>query len=129
MDSGFEEWQKANPDKSFLDRDFVLENMNKSGALFDLTKMESVNNEYLSRISTEQLFNETIEWAEKYDTELANLMKEDVDYTKSALDIERHTPKDPKRFTTFKDVDTQLRFFFDSEYEKLIESVKLKIKS
>ncbi|HRU50128.1 MAG TPA: glutamate--tRNA ligase, partial [Candidatus Absconditabacterales bacterium] len=129
MDSGFEEWQKANPDKSFLDRDFVLENMNKSGALFDLTKMESVNNEYLSRISTEQLFNETIEWAEKYNTELANLMKEDVDYTKSALDIERHTPKDPKRFTTFKDVDTQLRFFFDSEYEKLIESVKLKIKS
>jgi hypothetical protein len=91
--------------------------------------MESVNNEYLSRISTEQLFNETIEWAEKYNTELANLMKEDVDYTKSALDIERHTPKDPKRFTTFKDVDTQLRFFFDSEYEKLIESVKLKIKS
>jgi glutamyl/glutaminyl-tRNA synthetase len=129
MDSGFEEWQKANPDKSFLDRNFVLENMNKSGALFDLTKMESVNNEYLSRISTEQLFNETIEWAEKYNTELANLMKEDVDYTKSALDIERHTPKDPKRFTTFKDVDTQLRFFFDSEYEKLIESVKLKIKS
>ena len=129
MDSGFEEWQKANPDKSFLDRDFVLENMNKSGALFDLTKMESVNNEYLSRISTEQLFNETIEWAEKYDIELANLMKEDVDYTKLALDIERHTPKDPKRFTTFKDVDTQLRFFFDSEYEKLIESVKLKIKS
>ena len=91
--------------------------------------MESVNNEYLSRISTEQLFNETIEWAEKYDIELANLMKEDVDYTKLALDIERHTPKDPKRFTTFKDVDTQLRFFFDSEYEKLIESVKLKIKS
>jgi glutamyl-tRNA synthetase len=30
MDSGFEEWQKSNLDKSFLDREFVLENMNKS---------------------------------------------------------------------------------------------------
>jgi len=129
MDSGFEEWQKANPDKSFLDRDFVLENMNKSGALFDLTKMESVNNDYLSRISTDQLLKETIERAEKYNIELADLMKKDINYTRSALDIERHTPKDPKRFTTFKDVDTQLSFFFDSEYEKMIDSVKIKIKN
>ncbi len=125
MDSSFEEWQKANPDKSFLDREFVLENMNKSGALFDLVKMESINNEYLSRISTEQLFQESLAWAEKYNTELANLMKQDIDYTKLALNIERHTEKDPKRFSTFKDVDRQLRFFFDTEYEKLIENWKL----
>ena len=129
MDSGFEEWQKSNPDKTLLDRDFVLENMNKSGALFDLTKMESVNNEYLSRISTEQLFQESLERAEDYNTGLAELMKKDIDYTKAALNIERHTEKDPKRFYTFKDVDSQLRFFFDSEYLKLIENVKLKMEN
>jgi hypothetical protein len=91
--------------------------------------MESINNEYLSRISTEQLFKESLVWAEKYNVELANLMKQDIDYTKSALNIERHTEKDPKRFSTFKDVDRQLRFFFDNEYSKLIENVKLKIKN
>lgn len=126
MDSSFEEWQKANPNKSFLDREFVLENMNKSWALFDLVKMESINNEYLSRISTEQLFQESLAWAEKYNIELANLMKEDTDYTKAALNIERHTEKDPKRFSTFKDVDRQLRFFFDTEYEKLIEKSEVR---
>jgi hypothetical protein len=58
MDSGFEEWQKENLDKTLLDREFALENMNKSGALIDLVKMEQVNNAYLSRISTDQLLKE-----------------------------------------------------------------------
>ncbi len=136
MDSGFEEWQKENTDKTLLDREFVLEKMNKSGALFDLVKMESINNEYLSRISTEQLFKESLERAEQFNLDLANLMKQDEDYTKAALNIERFTPqwtgqaeKDPKRFYTFKDVDSQLRFFFDSEYLKLIENVKLKMEN
>lgn len=125
MDSGFEEWQKVNLDKSLLDREFVLENMNKSGALIDLVKMEQINNLYLSRISTDQLLKEWLIWAEKYDTDLADLMKSDIDYAKSALNIERHTEKDPKRFYTFKDIDTQLRFFFDSEREKLIKNDEL----
>lgn len=46
-------------------------------------------------------------------------MQSDIDYTKAAMNIERHTAKDPKRFTTYADVETQLRFFFDSEWEKL----------
>jgi len=93
MDSGFEEWQKENTDKTLLDREFVLEKMNKSGALFDLVKMESINNEYLSRISTEQLFKESLERAEQFNLDLANLMKQDEDYTKAALNIERFTPQ------------------------------------
>ncbi|OQB42248.1 MAG: glutamyl-tRNA synthetase [candidate division CPR1 bacterium ADurb.Bin160] len=129
MDSSYEDWQKANPDKNYLDFQIKIENMNTSGALFDFVKLQSMNNAYLSRISTEELYNQSLVWAKKYRPYLADLMQENPDYSKSALDIERHTPKDPKRFTTFKDVDTQLRFFFDSEYEKLIESVKLKIKS
>ncbi len=53
-------------------------------------------------------------------------MQSDVPYVKAALNIERHPPlktgqaeKDPKRFTTYADVETQLRFFFDSEWEQL----------
>lgn len=129
MDSSFEEWQKVNPDKTFLDREFVIDNMGKSWSLFDLIKMESVNNDYLSRIATAQLFDESLEWAKKFNPKLAELMNLDVEYTKSALNIERHTEKDPKRFSTFKDVDNQLSFFFDSKYDELIKDVKLKIKN
>lgn len=45
-----------------------------------------------------------IDWAETYDTELAGLMKKYPDTTFQALDIERHTEKDPRRFTKFSDI-------------------------
>ncbi len=119
IDSSFEAWQQANPDKSYRDHDISLERMNKSGALFDEVKLQSVNNNYLSRISTDDLYNQSLNWAEEYSPHLASLMKRDPEYTKSALNIERHTEKDPKRFTTFQDIETQLLFFFDDERQKL----------
>lgn len=101
--------------------------MGKSGALFDLVKLQSVNNNYVSRISTDELYDQSLARALKYRPELAQLMQSDVDYTKAAMNIERHTAKDPKRFTTYADVETQLRFFFDDERTKLqgnIETLK-----
>lgn len=131
IDSKFEDWQKANPDKSYLDFDIKLEDMNKAGALFDLVKLQSVNNGYLSRISTEQLYNESLTWAKKYKPDLFLLMNSDPAYTQSALNIERHTlptgrqaPKDPKRFSTYADIENQLRFFYDSEREKMCWELK-----
>jgi len=119
IDPNFEERQKTNPDKSYLDFDIKIEKMSKSWALFDLVKLQSVNNNYLSRISTDELYDQSLARAEKYRPELATLMKSDVSYTKAALNIERLTPKDPKRFTTYADIETQLRFFFDDERTKL----------
>jgi glutamyl-tRNA synthetase len=98
--------------------------MSKSGALFDIAKMESVSNAYLSRISTQQLYAESLERAKIYKPDLATLMASDPTYAQAALGIERHTPKDPKRFTTYADIEPQLRFFFDSERERLRSEVK-----
>ncbi|MFA6256053.1 MAG: glutamate--tRNA ligase [Candidatus Absconditabacterales bacterium] len=119
IDPGFEDRQKANPDKTYLDIEIKLEKMGKSGALFDVVKLQSINNNYLSRISTDELYEQSLAWALKYKPELAKLIQSDVPYVKAAMNIERHTAKDPKRFTTYVDVETQLRFFFDSEREKL----------
>ncbi len=119
IDPSFEEGQKANPEKSYLDFDIQLEKMGKSWALFDLVKLQSVNNNYLSRISTDELYEQSLARAVKYRPELAVLMQTDIPYVKAAMNIERHTAKDPKRFTTYADVETQLRFFFDSEREQL----------
>ncbi|MEI7918943.1 MAG: hypothetical protein WCH65_01685 [bacterium] len=87
--------------------------------MFDLVKLQSVNNNYLSRISTDELYEQSLARAVKYRPELAVLMQTDIPYVKAAMNIERHTAKDPKRFTTYADVETQLRFFFDSEREQL----------
>lgn len=120
VDPAYEERQKANPDKSYLNFEIKIDHMNTSGALFDLVKLQSMNNAYLSKISTEELYNQSLVWAKKYRPYLADLMQENPDYTKAALNIERHTEKDPKRFTTFQDVESQILFFYDKEWEKLL---------
>ncbi|EKD25120.1 MAG: hypothetical protein ACD_80C00117G0002 [uncultured bacterium (gcode 4)] len=125
VDPHFEERQKANPEKSYLDFEIILEKMGKSGALFDLVKLQSVNNNYLSKISTDELYAQSVTRAEKYKPELAKLMLADASYVKAALNIERHTAKDPKRFTTYADVEKQLIFFFDEERTKLSWNIEI----
>ena len=79
----------------------------------------------MSRISTDELYEKTLEWAKQYNPQFADLMLSDVEYTKAAINIERQTPKDPKRFTIFKDVEKQILFFYDSEREKLFSNKPL----
>ena len=75
IDPSFEERQKANLEKNYLDFDIVLEKMGKSGALFDFVKLQSVNNNYLSRISTDELYDQSLNRALKYRPELAKNMQ------------------------------------------------------
>ena len=89
-----------------------------------------MNNNYLSKISTDELYDQSLARAQKYrptrsdgGPELAKLLQSDVAYVKAALNIERHSPKDPKRFTTYADIEHQLRFFFDDERTKLYTKV------
>lgn len=125
IDSAYEERQRNNPDKSYLDFPVVLEDTNKAWALFDLVKLQSVNNTYLSRISTDELYNQSLARAKKHNPELTKILEYDPKYIKNALWIERLTEKDPKRFTTFFDVYNQLTFFVDEEREKTIAWIQI----
>jgi len=127
VDSWYEERQREDETRSYLDYMIDLKKTNKAGALVDMVKLSSVNNSYLSRISNDELFYQTLEWAKMYKPDFAVLMENDKKYTISALSIERHTEKDPKRFVTFLDVEKQLLFFYDKEWEMLIENEELKI--
>lgn len=118
-DSSYEDWQRANEDQSFLDFQFSLEKMSISGPLFDFVKLQSISNAYLSKLTTEELYTQGLNRAKIYDPELAKLMEADADYTISALNIERHTEKDPKRFTLFTDIEKNILFFYDQKWEEI----------
>jgi glutamyl-tRNA synthetase len=118
LNSNFEDWRRESPDVDVSKFHLSFATMNVAGPLFDETKLQWVNNGYLSRISTEELFTQTLEWAKEYAPAFSSLLLSDVEYAKVAMNIERHTEKDPKRFTLYSDVQHQLLFFFDSEWEK-----------
>lgn len=121
MDSGYESWRRENPTADYRSFPLAIENLPHSGALFDTIKLNFFANEYMTRLSTEELLSRSITWAKQYDGELAALMEKYPDLTFQALDIERHTEKDPRRFTKFSDIREQLISFFDETYAELLK--------
>lgn len=122
IDSGYEERQKANIQEPYTSYRIDLHRMNSSGALWDTDKLNHINNIYMSKISNQQLFEETLSRAKTYNTDFAQLIESDPEYALSAMSIERHTELDPKRFNTYADVEFQIKFFFDEEYKKLLSN-------
>jgi len=119
IDSWFEEWQKNNLDKDYHDFSITLEKMNKAGALFDIDKLRFMNNIYLSRLSNDALFAQGKDWAEKYHPTLYRHIHAQPEYALAALSIERLTEKDPKRYSSYKDIAENILFFFDEEWDEM----------
>lgn len=125
IDPHFEERQKKNPTLPYQKNQINLEKMNKAGALFDLVKLKNVSNNYLSKLSTQDLYNKWLSRAKQFDTDLVMRMESDPEYVLNALNIERHTEKDPKRFFTYADIREQLTPFFDDLRLELYKEKKI----
>ena len=69
--STFENWRRQNKDKSIDEFDFKLNKMSVSGALFDMVKLQDVSKIVISKFSAEEVYENGLKWAEKYDEELA----------------------------------------------------------
>jgi glutamyl-tRNA synthetase len=123
VDSSYEEWRKQNPNENFWSyHSFGIVNMPKSGALFDLVKLNSINKEYISVMSHEEFYEAGRDWAKEYDKELFALMEKYPDLTKAAMNIERLSEKDPKRFIKISDIKNQLLAFYPETYTELCKN-------
>lgn len=118
VDPSFEERQKSNPEKTYKDFTFDISHMNQSGALFDIVKLNFVSKERLAKLDKQTFFDTCLERAKEYNPELYTLMNKHPEYTFDALNIERCTELDPKRFHKLSDIAEQLPMFYDEEYEK-----------
>ena len=57
LNSNFEEWRRANPDKPMNDFPFSTKKMSGSGALFDIDKLKDVSKNVISRMSAEEVYD------------------------------------------------------------------------
>jgi len=119
INAWYEDWRKENPKKSFKDYDFKIEKMSQAWALVDMEKLDFISKEYIANLTIQELFDDLVNWAKTYDTELLNLIEKNTDYTKQALNIERELANPPKRFCKMSDLPSQLIFFYDEIYDKL----------
>ena len=91
--------------------------MSKSGAIFDLEKLNNISKDVISKMSKDELYSLSYAWAKEYDQKLASLIESDPEYYKSIINIERESQKPRKDFTTFKDIYSQIEYMYDGYYK------------
>ena len=113
LNSNFEEWIAANPDKSPEDFPFSIKKMSVSGCLFDFDKLNDVSKNVLSKMTAEQVYDLTLDWAKENDPEFAGLLESDRDYALSILAIGRGGKKPRKDYARLSEVKQYMAFFYD----------------
>ena len=96
INSSFEGWRRANPDKPMSEFKMELGKMNASGAIFDTIKLLDVSKNVIARFSSNEIYDAVFAWSEKFDEELHKLL-EDKEYSLKVLGIERENSNKPRK--------------------------------
>ena len=110
--STFENWRRANPDKSLDEFDFQLNKMSVSGALFDMVKLLDIGKTVISRMTAEEVYENSFKWAQEYDKELEKIL-EDKNYALKVFGIERGNKKPRKDISKWSDVKYNIEYMYD----------------
>ena len=116
INSNYEEWHNANPDKTFLDFTFSPKKMSPSGALYDLEKLNNISRNYISKMTKDEVYNELSKWSKEYDKDFYELITKYEEYTKNILNIEREQKKPRKDYASFSEVKGQIFYMYDELY-------------
>ncbi len=113
LNSDFEEWRIANPDTPAEEFDFTPEKMSRSGALFDLDKLNDVCKDVLVKIPASELTEFLKKWAAEFRPEILPLLEGHEGYISSILDLGRTGKKPRKDLVCAPQIFEFIRYFFD----------------
>ena len=116
LNSGFEDWRRANPDASTDEYKFTYKKMNPAGSLFDYAKLCDVSKNVISRMSAEEVYTLLTEWTAEFDEEFNKALIGDKDYAIRILSIGRGGKKPRKDITVWKDAKSYMGLFYDEYY-------------
>lgn len=113
INSNYEEWHRDNPDKKFTDFKFSADKMSTSGTLYDLMKLDDISKNIISKMTKEELCEESLNWANRYSESLKELIELDLDYYKNILNIEREKEKPRKDIAKYSDIENLIWYMYD----------------
>ncbi|MCD4811852.1 glutamate--tRNA ligase [bacterium] len=124
MNSNFADWRTQNLQLPYTEFKLKLKKFNKAGALFDMVKLEDVCKEYVASLSAKEVYDMSLVWAQKFDSELVKRLEENRELCINILNIEREGSKIRKDIIKWEDVNMAFEIFFDDMSDDIVlESV------
>lgn len=119
--SNFEGWLDQNPNGNLDDFKFDFKKIpSSSGTLFDLPKLYNISKNYISKLTKEEVYNRTLEYASIYDEEFKEILEKYPEYSKDIFNIEREQKKPRKDYEKFSDVKNQVWYMYDELFDKYV---------
>lgn len=124
INSSFEEWRCENPGEDINSFEFSLDNMSKSGAFFDIVKLNDVSKECLARMSEKSIARGLKSWANEYGAKQQGVKKavidaiihEDEDRLAKMLSVGRNGNNPRKDLAYCEQIAEFIAFFFDEGF-------------
>ncbi len=113
--SNFEVWRKANPQADLKEFELQFNKMGVSGALFDMVKLLDIAKTIISKFDAEKVYNEALNWAKIYDTELLQLL-ENKEYALKIIGIERGNTKPRKDISKWSDIKNSIIYMYNEKF-------------
>lgn len=96
LNSNYEQWRLDNPDAPSSEFEFTVDKMGKSGALFDLEKLNDISQTIFLKLTATEIYDFILAWADEYNPTYAAILRANADMAKKAFDIGRNGDKPRK---------------------------------
>lgn len=123
LNSNFEEWLLKFPDKPLEEFKYSINKMGKSGALFDILKLNDIAKTQISTLSAEEAFDFFKVWAEEFGTETQKGYFADKEYMLKVLTLCMGIggKKRRKDFVCAKQALETVAYFFKESFAPVYE--------
>lgn len=117
LNSKFELWRKANPEKPYQDFELKISEMNSSGALFDFLKLGNVAKKIVKTMSDEEIFKCVEAWAKIKCKELFKLIENDKERFLKSIAIWHKNRMDVEKWS---DVEKLFKYLYAADFLKMV---------
>ena len=97
LNSSFETWRKNNPNLSWREFKFGINDITAVAPLFDNVKFNDISKNVISRMSGEELYKNWLSWAKEYDKPLAEILAKDSDKFIKLCQMDRDGAAKPRK--------------------------------
>lgn len=123
LNSNFEEWLLKFPDKPLDEFKYSIGKMGKSGALFDIVKLNDISKTYMAKLDEKEMYSFLKEWADEFGNETEKGYFADKEYLCKvlALCMGIGGKKRRKDFVCAKQAVEMISYFFDETFAPTYE--------
>ncbi len=113
INSGFEAWRKQNPTLPWTDFKFGVKDITAGSPTFDLVKLNDISKNIISRLTAEEVYENTLAWAKENNKGFCEYLENNKDYAIKVFSIDRGGEKPRKDLAKWSEVPEKLDYMFN----------------